>query len=337
MKNYKKFGNCEVCKAECKTGEDVVVCPKCGTPYHRNCYESVGRCVHEEEHSQGFLYKVPDIKPDLKNNDEELGNETEINNDGTKKCPYCFNENPSNSFFCDICGYSFYAEDETDKEEFSPLNNIPIPLPLKPVLKMDKNESINDIKIFELTNFIKINIVYYLSVFQNIVVKNKSRFNFSAFLFSGAWFLYRKLYKVGVTLTLTMLLLSVFSTFISFTYVKDILNSIGISYLDEIFLDKYDLFVSKFYELPDFQKFIIFLPTIIQIINFVIMLVSGFVANRVYYKNCCSKIKKIKVICKDDKKLYQKEINKFGGINFKVVPFITICYIIIEYLPRFLI
>ena len=67
------------------------------------------------------------------------------------------------------------------------------------------------------------------------------------------------------------------------------------------------------------------------------MLISGVVANKVYYKNCCSKIKKIKVLCKDDIKLYEEKINKFGGVSFSVIPFFSICYIIIEYLPRFLI
>lgn len=338
MKNYRKFGECPVCNVECKIDEDIVVCPECGAPYHRECYNSVGQCVYKEKHSQGFSYtnsKV-DINAEKSVNSSEINIETSKNE--YKKCPRCFNKNTIDAPFCHKCGYSFSENNTPPKPTF---NGIPITPPFDPLLGLNKDETINDIKISDLAQYIKGNLLYYIPVFKNIFEKNKSKFNFSAFLFSGAWFLYRKLYKIGIALTTTVFLLSIFSTFIEFTYANDILvslfRSIGISAGAELTLDKYNLLLTQFYALPLSQKFVVFLPTIIQIINFVIMLTSGFVANKIYYKNCCSKIKKIKVICKDDKKLYDQKINKFGGVNFKIIPFILICYVIIEYLPRFLI
>ncbi len=160
-------------------------------------------------------------------------------------------------------------------------------------------------------------------------------------LFRSAWFLYRKLYKIGIIFTSLIILLSILSMFIEFTYANDILSSIfkavGVASSADITIDKYDLILAQFYALPLPQKIILFLPSIVKVITFAIMLFSGFCANRIYYKNCCSKIKKIKVLCKDDRKLFDEEINKLGGVNFKIIPFISICYIIIEYLPRFLI
>lgn len=338
MKNYRKFGDCPLCKAECKSDEDVVVCPECGAPYHRECYNSVGQCVYKEKHSQGFSYAALDDK----NGAEKQKNNSELNAETPKKehkkCPRCFNESPIDAPFCQKCGYPFSENNEHSETTF---NGIPIPPPFDPLFGLNKDETINDIKISEFAQYIKGNLLYYIPIFKNISEKNKSKFNFSAFLFSGAWFLYRKLYKIGIALTSAVFLLSILSTFIEFTYANDILvslfRSIGISASTDLTLDKYDLLLTQFYALPLAQKFIVFLPAIIQIINFVIMLISGFVANKIYYKNCCSKIKKIKVICKDNKKLYDEEINKFGGVNFKIIPFILICYMIIEYLPRFLI
>ncbi len=30
---------CPICSEKFKADDDIVVCPKCGAPYHRSCYE----------------------------------------------------------------------------------------------------------------------------------------------------------------------------------------------------------------------------------------------------------------------------------------------------------
>lgn len=34
-------------------GDDIVVCPDCGTPHHRACYRSLGHCANEAQHATG--------------------------------------------------------------------------------------------------------------------------------------------------------------------------------------------------------------------------------------------------------------------------------------------
>ena len=36
---------CPICSEKFKADDDIVVCPKCGAPYHRSCYEKEGRCI----------------------------------------------------------------------------------------------------------------------------------------------------------------------------------------------------------------------------------------------------------------------------------------------------
>lgn len=334
MKNYRKFGPCALCKDECKIDDDIVVCPECGTPYHRKCYESVSQCLYSKKHSEGYVYVNPNAQGE---NAQPQGAGAETD---SKKCPRCLKENSKDSSFCSNCGCPLTG---VPVRTTTFINGFPInPAPgFEPIFKINENETIDDIKISDFARYIKGNLLYYIPIFKNIGKVGKSRFNFSAFLFSGAWFLYRKLYKIGIIFTSLIIFLSVLSTFIEFTYANDILISIfkavGVTSSADITLDKYDLILAQFYALPLLQKFIVFLPSIVKIITFAIMLLSGFCANRIYYKNCCSKIKKIKVLCKGDRKLFEEEINKFGGVNFKIIPFISICYIIIEYLPRFLI
>lgn len=47
---------CIVCKKKFSQDDDVVVCETCGTPYHRDCYKSVGKCINTEYHAKGWTF-----------------------------------------------------------------------------------------------------------------------------------------------------------------------------------------------------------------------------------------------------------------------------------------
>ena len=63
MADYK--GNtCPVCKQKFKEADDIVVCPDCGTPYHRECWKKVGVCVHQADHAAGFEWTPDNVISD---------------------------------------------------------------------------------------------------------------------------------------------------------------------------------------------------------------------------------------------------------------------------------
>ncbi len=328
MNNYKEPGNCPICKSKFNQNDDIVVCPSCGAPYHRECYNSLGHCLFEEKHASNFSYFK---SPEQESNKED-------NNEPTKKCPHCFYDNSDDSLFCKNCGFPF-VNSKVNVNTFPDIPNLTY-FNLDSIFGIDENETINDIKVSDIAEYVKSNVIYYIPIFKNISLKNKSRFNFSAFLFSGAWFLYRKLYKIGIILTSIVTLLMILSSFIELTYAREILNpiinSIGISSDTGFTVDHYYKLIDQFSILPMEQKFIVFLPSIIKFINFIIMILSGCIANKIYFKSCTSKISKIKTLCKNDAKLYSEEVNKYGGVNFKIIPLFLICYIIIEYFPQFI-
>ncbi len=41
---------CPVCSVEFNAEDDIVVCPECGTPHHRDCWNSVGHCMNINLH-----------------------------------------------------------------------------------------------------------------------------------------------------------------------------------------------------------------------------------------------------------------------------------------------
>ena len=44
---------CEGCVKPLTLQDDIVVCPDCGAPYHRTCYEKMGLCIHAPAHGAG--------------------------------------------------------------------------------------------------------------------------------------------------------------------------------------------------------------------------------------------------------------------------------------------
>lgn len=47
---------CAVCKHDIHEGEDIVVCPQCGTPAHRACWERTNRCPNFYKHGTGYSW-----------------------------------------------------------------------------------------------------------------------------------------------------------------------------------------------------------------------------------------------------------------------------------------
>ena len=50
---------CEGCGKPLTLQDDIVVCPDCGAPYHRVCYEKLGQCIHRPAHAAGCEWKFP--------------------------------------------------------------------------------------------------------------------------------------------------------------------------------------------------------------------------------------------------------------------------------------
>jgi hypothetical protein len=56
---------CAACGNVFNDNDDVVVCPECGAPHHRSCYFEKGACALAEKHSEDFKY-TPEKPEELK-------------------------------------------------------------------------------------------------------------------------------------------------------------------------------------------------------------------------------------------------------------------------------
>ena len=66
-----KGEKCFYCNEDFNDNDDVVVCPECGTPYHRDCYKQAGSCINHQLHESGEIWKSTQDKAEINNPDKD--------------------------------------------------------------------------------------------------------------------------------------------------------------------------------------------------------------------------------------------------------------------------
>ena len=94
---------CSVCRKPFAAGDDIVVCPECGTPYHRACYEAAGGCVHEAQHAAGYAWRPPE-RPQQEASAAGGPQSAQPTGGAPRACPSCGAQNRPGARFCENCG-----------------------------------------------------------------------------------------------------------------------------------------------------------------------------------------------------------------------------------------
>ena len=325
---------CPVCDKYFHADDDIVVCPECGTPHHRECYENLGHCVNKELHAEGYDYSE----------------QSEESAEKIKKCPNCGHPNDENSFFCKHCGTPLQdsQNNEADRTEQNTANGtfggagIPGGMPFganmfDPLGGVPGDTDFGDgVTAGETAKYVKQNPQYFVRVFSNIKNFNKSKFNFSAALFTGGYLLYRKMYKIGAILVALQLAMMIVETYISLKY-SSLFTSFAAVYSNAAdmnqMLSNYSQFMSS---ASTTDILIIYLPTIIDILRFIMMIVVGLCFNRMYMKHCKNKIVFIKNNTPEGENP-ETVLQTKGGVNTALAVSLLVSAMLITYLPRFFI
>lgn len=159
MINDKKK-SCVVCHAYLFEEDDVVYCPECGAPHHRECYNNLGRCGLAEAHGTENQYDR------LKR--EEPEEEPQVQEE-----PYDDQQTPpfTQSPFGQFTTFDFLGG-------------------VKPETVIE-----DGVTAKEAAKFVVSNTMRYIPKF---VRGRKSSWNFLAFISPCGWFLSRKMYKNGI-------------------------------------------------------------------------------------------------------------------------------------------
>ncbi len=184
---------CPLCNRRLLDNEDIAVCPDCGTPHHRECYKENGSCANTELHQQGFVWSPSSPEP------------------LPKSCSNCNATNDPTSSFCSSCGKPLGApmplEVENDK---SFMDAISVLEAFNQVTNVTENEEIDGIKITDWTTYIGKSAPRYLFSFKRMdVTKQKVQFCLSAMFFAPFYFMYRRMWMMGILALIIDIVLSV--------------------------------------------------------------------------------------------------------------------------------
>lgn len=207
MRNY--IGSkCIACGTVFDTGDDIVVCPDCGTPYHRDCYFKIGRCINTDLHESGEAWK-PDNMP-----------EPTVEEQKTVRCIRCGAENPMGEHVCSNCGTPLVnmqatrptfdgqqpnvnnnaADDDYDEEMHAPNGAV----------MYNQDSEIEGIKLGDYARYVGTNPIGYLPNFIRFgKYGRKISLNFFAMFFPELYFMYRKMKLWGILAVVVFSLLSV--------------------------------------------------------------------------------------------------------------------------------
>ena len=167
--------SCPVCKRKFEEGDDIVYCPECGTPHHRECYNAVGHCVNRGLHASGYSFY-----DDMKANSE---NQSNI-------------QNEHNSFYTP---HVSVQEERKDNSE-SAANPLSFPNPMQMDSVYEKDEQkISGESVADFAATIRTNIPRFINLFKEFEYKGrKTSWNWSAFFFGSLYMFFRKMYKQGI-------------------------------------------------------------------------------------------------------------------------------------------
>ena len=326
--------NCPVCEKKFENGDDIVVCPECGTPHHRECYDSLGRCFYEDKHAEGFSFE--NLNTEQTENEQK---NSQFEDFETILCPVCFHKNPKNAQVCQRCGTDLRAENAHNPQQengqpnqqgsqyqgMPPFGFSASGMPsFDPLAGMNGEEEIaENVKVSEAAKYIGKSTQYFLPVFKKIKNGFTARFNFSAMVFAEVYFLYRKMTVLGVIISLIMISTSVASTAIMMSpeWINSY-NSIMASMRSGVSVSLFSSDLSFMY-----------IPLALQGLRLVIRILSGLFANRLYYSHCSKRIQHIKAEKPAD---LSKTLEQKGGVNLPLAASFYAASMIISYIGNFI-
>ena len=310
MNNYFRYENqpCPICNNNFNTNDDIVVCPVCGTPHHRDCYKKNGECGNFEKHNEGYRWT-----PEQTNVTEPINEQPNVSQEAPYTVPFNSTQAPTTNIF----------------------TNQPNPYALFP------KELEDGVATEDVADFVQLNAVKYIQNF--FYIKSKKRtFNWAAFFFAPYWFFYRKMYKLGAIFMAIMLLLSVGFTLP--TPVREFTNELNewteaYEDTDVTTTEELEEFYKSQYEIYTSNPVGVAIVAVEGVISLILQLYIGFNANKWYYDHTVNSIKKAQSETPDPnhrKLLYFKAGGMSMGAAFLAILANNIIVMAIEMLFTFI-
>lgn len=308
---------CTVCGKEFNENDDIVVCPVCGTPHHRECYAKNGGCVNEGWHSENKTYNADEIREEIREQmrkEEWERREEERKNAPEIICRRCGSKNSPDALFCGHCGAPVSQGFNTNQNGTQNINTPYGRVVVTPLIPpIDPNEEIDGIPAWKLSAVVGKNSERVVQQFKFFAkTDRKVSFNIFACLLTPFYFLYRKMYGIGIVALILDLVLSLPSLVLNFST----------DYLSETLGQTVDFGLRLNVEQTNFFTNLSFFSSIASL---AISVLCALFANWFYFVKCkklCAKIDQTATSQED----FKEKAAKKGGVSFKAIIVIAIIY-----------
>lgn len=285
---------CPVCHAYLFEDDDVVFCPECGAPHHRECYQNLGHCALEELHGTDRQYDREEQIKNEETSQQEKANEpfTASGNEETVCCSMCRERYDFTLDACPKCNTPNLEKFGEDFSGFDFLGGIPADYDIGEGVIAD-----------EAKRFVASNTPRYVRKFSFLNKSHRISWNWVAFLFPNVWALSRKMFPLGAVSTTLMIVASLLTIpFYMATY-----NALPIETAN------YANSMQYIYDmLPSLSRGAIIAAAIGLIINLALRFIFAVYGDYIYKGYVIKTVKDIKKNS-EDKDL---DFRKRGGISF---------------------
>lgn len=204
---------CVCCGKPLDISDDIVVCPTCGTPYHRACWEKTGHCIQTQLHETGQSWSPKWTEAERK----------------AAICPNCGTENLPGASQCNRCGVplgthpaqpsqtsateEMNAEvDDAEEKKSSMWTQM-----LEMAGQWEKDEhyakdsekKIGSERLADVADFVGRNTLYYIPRFLRFHAGRRITLNFPCLFFPQLYLAYRKMWGIALLLVGVLSLLSI--------------------------------------------------------------------------------------------------------------------------------
>lgn len=270
---------CMVCQNAFKEDDDIVVCPDCGTPYHRSCYASKGHCINDALHQSGMGWQETQNK-----HREKLGG---------KECPHCHHVNLPDARECAVCHRPVGAAEQA--YDAGAAGNPFTFNPADPCCGLSPDEEFEGEKLGHIAASVGTNTLYYIPIFKRFKETGKKiSLNLSCLLFPHLYFAYRRMWVPALLVMLASALLGIpamLSSLMTALSDKDFISS-----MNEIYA-QYNMTGAEMFEgmkalLKPYEDIIFYLDVVCYGLMLTGRTVLSIFANWIYYRHTLKKVKR---------------------------------------------
>ena len=282
---------CPVCRRPFTAQDDVVVCPQCGAPYHRDCWHKAGGCTYASAHGTPEQWRPP-----VSRGDEEA-----------LICGNCGAPNEGDAQVCGKCGHALHEPLPLSPSEQQPaVDEAAFYSQFSPYIGIAPDSSMDGEPVMDVAAYVGPNSGYYLSRFYFMrMQKTRTSWNWMAALFPTEWLFYRKLTPLAyAALAATLVLLLPF--FFAAGYALRLTGS------DPALIN--DFLLAGRLPGDGLPYWLVLLANLSGILSFALRLAMGLKANRLYDRKVFRDIRRIRADCPDPLR-YRYTLSRRGGIS----------------------